>query len=129
MPNKVTGATDFITVAGLKGQEVYEVPDNKEYIDADTDFIWFTADGTPRTVTTAELIEWDLQRTPVKYGNTLPTNIEIIAILRAGITLSATEVNELYTDFQLPIFWSGVFNEYGYTKNNRPLIKQYLFPY
>jgi len=59
MPNKVTGSSDYLTVAGAAGSETYQAPNTAPYIAADTDYIWFKTDESQRTVTTAELIGYD----------------------------------------------------------------------
>jgi hypothetical protein len=119
MPNKVTGATDYLTVAGAAGSETYQCPNTAAYIAADTDYIWFKTDTTQRTTTTAELIGYDLQRTPVKYEDDAPNAIIAIIILKAGATLSATKRNYLFRDMWLPILWDNNLNAYGHIKSNR----------
>ena len=121
MPNKKTGATDYLTVAGAAGSETYQCPNTAPYIAADTDYIWFKTDESQRTPTTAELIGYDLQRTPVKYGDTAPNAIEGIIILNAEVT--GDKLDKLHTDFRLPLFWSGVENVNGFVKSNRGFAK------
>jgi hypothetical protein len=117
MPNKVTGATDFLTVAG--SPYTFQTPNTAAYKSADTDYIWFKTDATQRTTTTAELIGYDLQRTPVKYGDVSPNTLTEIVILKAGESLTTSEVNSLHAYMHLSMFWSGVENDYGYLKDNR----------
>lgn len=119
MPNKVTGATDFLTVAGVAGSETYQAPHNAIYEAADTDYIWFKTDGTQRTVTTAELIGYDLQRTPVKYDDNAPYAIVAIMILKSGATISGYKLNKLFNNMWLPIEWHNDTNGYGHVKGNR----------
>lgn len=119
MPNKVAGSTDYLTVAGEAGSETYQCPDTVTYIAADTDYIWFKTDETQRTTTTAELIGYDLQRTPVYYGDVSPNAIVAIMILKSGETLTDDENNRLHRDMHLSIFWDGIENDYGYLKDNR----------
>jgi len=125
MPNKVTGATDFLTVAGSAGSETYQCPNTAAYIAADTDKIWFKTDATQRTVTTAELIGYDLQRTPVKYLDNSPNSIEAIMILSSAVTGSKRD--KMFTDFRLPIMWDNSWNDYGREKSNRPDTEQILW--
>lgn len=123
MPNKVTGATDYITVAGAVGSETYTVPNTAPYITADTDYVWFKTDGTQRTVTTAELIGYDLQRTPVKYEDDAPNTIVAIIILNSSVT--GIKRDRLFRDMWLPLLWDNDLNANGHIKSNR--ITQELF--
>jgi hypothetical protein len=117
MPNKVTGSSDYLTVAGAVGSETYQCPNTAPYIAADTDYIWFKTDTSQRTVTTAELIGYDLQRTPVKYGDAAPNEIVAIIILNAAVT--GTKRDNLFRDMWLPILWDNNLNGYGHIKDNR----------
>jgi len=117
MPNKKTGSSDYLTVAGSAGSETYQCPNTAPYIAADTDYIWFKTDETQRTVTTAELIGYDLQRTPVKYQDASPNEIVAIIILNAAVT--GTKRDCLFRDMWLPILWDNDLNGYGHVKDNR----------
>lgn len=119
MPNRVPGATDFLTVAGVAGSETYQCPNTAAYIAADTDYIWFTSATAQRTVTTAELIGYDFTRTVVKYGNTAPNAIAGIMILKSGEVLSTVKENKMRDDFDLSVWWSNVLSSHGDTKDNR----------
>lgn len=119
MANKVTGATDYITVGGSAGSYTFQVPNTAPYITADTDYIWFNTEAGQRTTTEAELIGYDLPRTPVKYDNTTPNAIREILILKAGQTLTSAELDSLHTYMELSIYWSGIWNDYGFPKENR----------
>jgi hypothetical protein len=125
MPNKVTGATDYLTVSGSAGAETYQCPNTAAYIAADTDYIWFrSTDSSQRTVTTAELIGYDLQRTPVKYTDDAPHTIEAIIILNSAVT--GTKRNNLFRDFWLPILWDNNLNGNGHVKANRITYNPYV---
>lgn len=117
MPNKKTGSSDYLTVAGSAGSETYQCPNTAPYIAADTDYIWFKTDESQRTVTTAELIGYDLQRTPVKYQDASPNEIVAIIILNAAVT--GTKRDNLFKDMWLPILWDNDLNGYGHIKSNR----------
>jgi len=117
MPNKKTGSSDYLTVAGVAGSETYQCPNTADYIAADTDYIWFKTDESQRTVTTAELIGYDLQRTPVKYQDASPNEIVAIIILNAAVT--GTKRDYLFRDMWLPILWDNNLNGYGHIKDNR----------
>lgn len=119
MPNKVTGATDYLTVAGVAGSETYQCPNTAAYIAADTDYIWFKTDGSQRTTTTTELIGYDFPRTIVKYGNTAPNAIVAIMILKAGEVLTTAKENKMRDDFDLSYWWSNVLSLHGNWKSNR----------
>lgn len=125
MPNKL--GSDYITVSGSAGSETYQVPNTASYISADTDYIWFKTDASPRITTTDELIGYDLPRTWIKYDNVSPYAIREILIPKAGETFTTTEMNNIRDYCQLPIFWSGVFSLNGNLKQNRPLPKKYTW--
>jgi hypothetical protein len=117
MPNKVTGATDYLTVAGSPA--TYQVPNTAPYIAADTDYIWFQINENRRTATTAELIGYDFSKTFVKYLDTSPYTISEIAILKSGETLTASELIDVYKYFHLSAWWDGTLNLDGCIKQNR----------
>ena len=119
MPNKIAGSSDWLTVSGSARSETYQCPNTAPYIAADTDYIWFKTDTTQRIVTTAELVTYDLQRTPVKYDDATPYQIRSVAILKAGETLTESELNNLFQVFNLSVFWNDALNDYGYIKGNR----------
>lgn len=117
MPNKV--GSDWLTVSGVAGSETYQCPNTASYIAADTDFIWFKTDATQRTTTTAELVGYDLQRTPIKYDDATPYQVREIAIIKSGETLTEAERNNLFKMFWLPVFWDNALNAFGHVKENR----------
>jgi len=114
MSNKVTGATDYLTVAGVAGSETYQTPNTAPYQTADTDYVWFKTDVSQRTTTTAELIGFVFTRTIVKYGNVSPNAIEAIMILKSDV-----DTAKMRDDFDLSIWWSNVLSDHGNTKDNR----------
>lgn len=122
MPNKVDGGATFLTVAGSAGSETYQCPNTAPYIAADTDYIWFQSDGSQRTVTTAELVGYDIQRTPVKYENESPNEIVAIMILSAAVT--GVKRDRLFKDMWLPVMWDNSLSIYGYVKDNRGATQQ-----
>lgn len=117
--NQMSGSTDWLNIAGVSGSETYQTPNTAAYIAADTDYIWFKTDTTQRTTTTAELIGYDLQRTPVKYDDNAPNTIRWIAILKPTGILTASQRNRLFSDFRLPILWDNSLNPFGRIKSNR----------
>jgi hypothetical protein len=119
MANKITGATDALTVGGSAGTFTFQCPDTAPYIAADTDYIWFKTDETLRTTTEAELVGYDFPRTLVKYDNTTPYAIREIIVLLAGETLTTAEENLLRDYMELSIWWSDVSSDHGVTKGNR----------
>jgi hypothetical protein len=119
MPNKVDDGATYLTVAGSAGSETYQCPNTAPYIAADTDYIWFNDDGTQRTTTTAELIGYDLQRTPVRYEDDAPNTIQAIMILKSGETITGTLRDKMFRDFRLSPWWDDSFNDYGRIKSNR----------
>ena len=126
MPNKATGATDYLTVTGAAGSYTFQCPDTAPYLAADTDQIWHYTDDAIREVLEADLIGYDLQHTPVKYLDDAPNSIEAIMILSSDVT--GTKLNKMHSDFHLPLYWSGVLNENGYVKSNRVLAQSVWTP-
>ena len=117
--NQKTGATDYLTVGGTEGSYIFQCPDSAPYIAADTDFIWFEVDETPRTVLEAELIDYDLQRTPVGYLDDDPNSLFVIMILSSELT--GDRLNMMFRDFRLHPLWNDNWNDNGFTKSNRGL--------
>lgn len=114
MPNKVPGATDYLTVAGSAGSETFKCSNTAAYIAADTDKIWFDIGVNQRTALTSELIGYDFTRTIVYYGNSAPYSIVAIMILSSNL-----DTDKMRDDFDLSIWWSGVLSSYGNLKGNR----------
>jgi len=114
MPNKVTGSSDYLTVAGSAGSETYQAPNTASYQSADTDYIWFKTDTAQRTTTTAELIGYDFTRTIVKYANDAPYTIEAIMILSANV-----DTARMRDDFDLSVWWDNTLSAHGNLKGNR----------
>lgn len=123
MPNKVPGATDFLTIAGVAGSETYQTPNTAPYQTADTDYIWFKTDSSQRTTTTAELIGYDFTRTIVYYGDTAPNAIVAIMILSSNV-----DTAKMRDDFHLSVWWSNVLSSYGNVKSNRGVGKSVWTP-
>lgn len=118
MPNKVSGATDYLTVTGVTGSEIYQAPHTAPYEGADIDYIWFRTDSTQRAVTTAELIGYDFSRTIVKYDSVTGELISIL-ILKSTAVVSGAFRDSLFYYMDLPIFWDDSLNNYGHLKFNR----------
>jgi len=114
MPNRKSGSSDYLTVAGAAGSETYQCPNTAPYIAADTDCIWFKTDESQRTATTAEMIGYDFTRTIVKYANDSPYTISAIMILSSDV-----DTNKMRDDFDLSIWWSNVLSAHGNLKGNR----------
>lgn len=123
MPNKITGATDYLTITGSTGEENYACPNNASYIAADTDYIWF---NDTAKVTTANLISYDFARTLVKYDNAAPYQIREIIILKSGEVLTAAEDNHLRDYLDLSIYYSGPLSLYGSLKQNRSASNDFI---
>ncbi len=126
--NQKSGTIDYMTVGGTTGSYTFQCPNTAPYITADTDYIWFKPDETRRIVTTAELIGYDLQRTPVKYDDNEPYAIRAIMILKVGESLTSVERDRLFRDFWLQPYWDNSENDYGHIKGNRTLYVQNLWP-
>jgi len=94
---------------------------------SDRDGLWYNNE-VPRAVTVAELIGYDFSRTIIRYNSAAPYNITAIAILKYNITLTSAQYDKLHRDFRLPVFWSGLFNQNGFIKGNRGLVKSVYTP-
>lgn len=115
--NQKSGATDYLTVGGAAGSYTFQCPNTAAYKSADTDYIWFKTDETQRTATEAELIGYDLQRTPVKYDDDSPNSIRAIMILSSAVT--GVKRDRLFRDMWLMPLWDNNLNAYGHIKSNR----------
>jgi hypothetical protein len=122
--NQKNGATDYLTVVGNLGNYTFQCPNTTSYIVADVDYIWFNMDETQRTVTEIELINYDIQHTPVKYLDNYPNTIQSIIILSSSVTNITRD--RLFKYFMLPIMWDNTWNDYGHEKENRPDTEQIL---
>lgn len=85
-------------------------------VDDGFDGAWFDDSGTPRQVKISYLVDNDYSRTLVKYSNTTPYTIEWIGLLDDNVTPTSDQWNRLHNYFQLPIYWSGEFNDFGFEK-------------
>lgn len=126
MPNRVPGATDYLTVAGALGAETYQCPNTAPYIAADTDYIWFDIITNQRTATTAQLIGSDFSRTIIKYGDIVPYAIEWIMILSDDF--ETARENKMRDSFHLSIWWDGFLSSYGNLKGNRGIGRSIWVP-
>ena len=122
--NQKSGATDYLTVTGSAGSYTFQCPNTAPYITADTDYIWFKTDETPRSTTEAELITYDFTRTIVKYGDVSPNSLEVIMILSSTLVTDSVKENRMRNDFKLSVWWNGITcSDYGKTKDNRSVEK------
>ena len=117
--NKKSGSSDYLTVTGAAGSYTFQCPDTAAYIAADTDYIWFEDDETPRETTEEELITYDFTRTIVKYDNTTPYTSRAIMILSSTLVSNSAKENKMRTDFWLSRWWDNTLSLYGYAKENR----------
>lgn len=116
---------EYLTVTGSAGSEVYTCPATADYQTADTDRLWFLPSTTQLNVKTSDMIGFDFTRTIIKYDSESPYSIRVIMILSSDI--AAGKVDRLHKDFELPIYWSGIFNDNGYLKDNRTATERYLW--
>jgi hypothetical protein len=113
----VTGM-DFITnYIPETSIATFKLAADADFIADDTDGLWFTG-GIQNALTVTDLISGDY-RTIVKYSNSPPYDISMIGLLRVGVVMTTSILNDLHTDFLLWMFWTGVLNDYGYLKDNR----------
>lgn len=117
--NQVTGATDYMTVTGTGLNAVYETPDNATYRTADEDYCHWKTDLSRSVFDGNRAIAYDFSRTIIKYDNASPYVIRVIAILKSGVTLTATEEDYLRDEFELSYWWSDELSFHGALKSNR----------
>lgn len=101
---------------------VKEVFVNTDYIDADTDNLWFT-DSTPNSVLLKNLSAFDFNRTIVKYGNESPYDVEFVGILKSDAIFSDYEFAQMVKVFNLSFFYDNTLNNVGVLKQNRSFKK------
>jgi len=117
MPNLV--GSDYITVAGSAGDETFQCPNTAEYIAADTENFLFTSGAVRRTVTFAEAIGYDTQRTIFKYDSYAPYTIREVIILKPDTVLTSSQINKIMATMDLNPWWTGTWRDYGSVKENR----------
>jgi uncharacterized protein (TIGR02145 family) len=98
----------------------FKLQADADLIADDADNLWFTG-GVQKSVSLQNLINRDYTKTIIKFNHSSPYQVSAIGILKSGVTLTPAQVDKLHSDFELWLFWSGVFNDYGYLKDNRPL--------
>lgn len=125
MPNKVTGLSDFITVAG--SPSTFQVPNTAAYIAADTDYLWIDTSEDLIDRTTAVLISKDFSRTFVKYGNVTPNAIEEIMIIKEDCVIDQSFKDNVTKYFQLHPFYFNEYNANGFFKDNRTNYDPYIY--
>ena len=128
LANEMQGASDFISISGSAGSYEFICPDNSDYLNADSDFIWHYTSGGIRTVSEAELVGYDFSRTLIKYEDDSPNSIEWIAILKNGFTATSAFLDKMHLAFRLPIYWGGTLNDNGVLKSNRSLERSVWTP-
>lgn len=120
MPNKVEGATDYLTIVdSTPGSETYQCPNTSDYITADEDSVWFYTNDNLRTVSTSDLINYDFTRTFVKYSNDSPNDVIAILILKGGETLTSTEEDSVIEYFLTNFNWDNNTDSLGVIKSVR----------
>ncbi len=108
---------DILTYTGSIGNAHYALPNTVAYKALDTDYAWFKTNGDVSDMTSARLVGYDLQATPVKYDDASPNLERWIMILNSMPT--GSQLNKLFQGFQLPIEWHDDTNGYGHIKSNR----------
>lgn len=115
LANEMSGSSDALTVTGAAGSYTFQCPNNATYIAADTDYIWFETDEDQRTLTEAEMIGYDFERTIVFYDDASPYTLRAIAILKPLQSVT----DKMRDDFHLSIWWDNTLSAYGNLKGNR----------
>lgn len=89
-------------------------------VDDGFDGAWFDDAGTSKQLTVTQLLNNDFSRTLIKFSNIAPYDIQWIGLLDDAATPTNSQWNRLHTYFQLHLYWSGVFNDFGVQKENIP---------
>lgn len=119
---------DFLWIGNYDGDNlVNEVGDNVSITNNDivTAYIPDTSTATfglpapYADFNTANLVELDYDSLVVKYDNTEPHHVRMIGILKDSFTPTTDQLNQLHQLFELYVYWSGVYNDYGVLKSNR----------
>jgi hypothetical protein len=91
------------------------IPSNIDFINADTDNLWY--DGVIKNVIINDLLTVK-NSTFVKYNNSSPYDVYMIAILKYGEILTEAEKDELSEVLQLWVNYFGEWNDNGFLKEN-----------
>jgi hypothetical protein len=115
----ITGK-DFVTdyIPGTSAATLKLQADADFIYDDCTDNLWFDFESNQRSVTIPELI-LDNYRSLILYSNTSPFDITGIGILKSTVILTQSIIDRISDAFRLWVFWSQVWNNNGYIKNNR----------
>jgi len=98
----------------------FKLQNDSDLIIADApDHLWFNPAGNLKVVTPQLLYDPDYTRTIVLCGHASPYNIYAIGILRSGVILTSAQLDQLHHDFELWLFWSGIWNDNGFWKDNK----------
>jgi len=97
-----------------------QAPQEAAFIAADevSDNLWFTG-GEANDVSLADLIAQEYDNTLVKYADDEPYHVYVIGIVKAGVTLSDDQKDELSDSFDLWVFHFGTWRDAGAIKENR----------
>lgn len=90
-------------------------------VDDSMDGGFYTDAGAVKQITISQLQNNDYSRILVRYSDESPYDIEWIGLLDDASNPTSDQWDQLHFYFKLGIFWSGVFNDYGILKDNRPL--------
>src|ERR1035437_1088612 len=103
--NQIPFSSDYLIVTGFPGSYVFQCPDTTIYRNNDTDKLWFNLIGNRRSVTENELKGYDFISTFAYYMSDDSLTLESIGIRNYLITLSDSQMDQMYTKFHLSIFW------------------------
>ena len=95
-------------------------PDSQAFknADAEVDNLWFT-DDEANHLTVANLISQEYNNTLVKYSDQAPYNVYVIGVIKAGVTLTEAQMDEISDSFDLWVFHFGTWRDAGSIKENR----------
>lgn len=111
---------DFITnYIPESSTAIFKLQADTDFIADDTDNLWFDGAGNQKSVTNADLYDNDYGRTAIKCSHTAPYDVTAVGLIKNTVILTADQNNKLHEDFELWIFWSGVWSDYGHFKDNR----------
>jgi hypothetical protein len=130
-------SNDSITITDKDWATTY-IPYNSEatlsfsgskFLNADAwDGVWFADNNNPLPVSPWQLAHVDFSSTLVRYDTLM--RITWIGILHPDSTITASKWDQLHSAFNLSVFHSGTYNEYGELKENKgfnpPLYKGWL---
>jgi hypothetical protein len=107
-------------------EATFSVPDEADYLSADTDGFWFDGSDDIVQKTITDLLFSKTQRTFIKYRDVEPYDIIGIGILKDDVVLTLADKIRLNRYFRLWVEYWGEMMDSGYMKGNRMLGGTYV---